>query len=224
MEDEDNDFWNNPWWDDNMSISDNGSYYSSNSDSNCSSNSGSSRLNCLDCVNCETTNCSNCEKDRVCNKCVNCRGCRYRRCDTNLTSNTPAVKMQIQKIIQNVVRVPSSLYTMNLGALTSYRNPHINWNRMSDRGQASVQKTYVPGVGGNSTRSALTRCRPGATSPGGVGCDIKHNSYARHLNRLKGRGPLRHGIPSPLGSGAPPMTGAKVVNYGIVAGCDCPPF
>ena len=228
MGDEDNDFWNNPWWDDNMSVSDNGSICSSNNGSICSSNSVSSGLHCLDCVNCETTNCSNCEKDAICNKCINCRGCRVRRCDTNLTSNTPAVKMQIQKIIQNVVRVPSSLYTMNLGALTSYRNPHVNWNRMSDRGQASVQKTYVPGggglVGGNSTRSALTRCRPGAMSPGGVGCDIKHNSYARHLNRLKGRGPLRRGIPSPLGSGAPPMTGAKVVNYGIVAGCDCSPM
>ena len=172
MGDEDNDFWNNPWWDDNMSVSDNGSICSSNNGSICSSNSVSSGLHCLDCVNCETTNCSNCEKDAICNKCINCRGCRVRRCDTNLTSNTPG------------------------GGL----------------------------VGGNSTRSALTRCRPGAMSPGGVGCDIKHNSYARHLNRLKGRGPLRRGIPSPLGSGAPPMTGAKVVNYGIVAGCDCSPM
>lgn len=136
------------------------------------------------CIDCETTDCSNCVKDRVCKKCKNCHGCRTRRCDTNLTSNTPAVKMQIQKIIQNVVRVPSSLYTMNLGVLTAYRNPHINWNRMSDRGQASVQK--------RSETKNSTQCRPGALSPGGVGCDIKHNSYARHLNRLKGRGPLRH--------------------------------
>ena len=180
---------------------------------------------CLGCLNCETTNCSNCVKDAICKKCLNCHLCRFRRCDTNLTSNTPAVKQEIQKRIQNVVRVPSSLYTMNLGALTAYRNPFVNWNRMSDRGQASVQTTYVPGggglLGGNSTRSAITRCRPGALSPGGVGCDIKHNSYARHLNRLKGRGPVRRGA---LGHSAQPMTGAKVVNYGIVAGCDCPPL
>ena len=114
---------------------------------------------------------------------------------------------------------------MNLGALTAYRNPYVNWNRMSDREEASVQKTYVPGggglLGGNSTRSAITRCRPGALSPGGVGCDIKHNSYNRYLNRLKGRGPLRRGIPSPVNQ---PMTGAKMVNYGIIAGCDCPPL
>ena len=216
MEDTDNDFWNNPWWDDDLYTNDN------------ASDNGSSEFQCLGCVNCETTNCSNCVKDAICVKCVNCRGCSFRRCDTNLTSNTPAVKIQIQKRIQNVVRVPSSLYTMNLGALTAYRNPHVNWNRMSDRRQASVQKTYVPGggglFGGNSTRSALTRCRPGALSPGGVGCDIKHNSYARHLNRIKGRAPLRYGIPSPLGYSAQPMTGAKVVNYGIIAGCDCPPM
>jgi hypothetical protein len=139
-----------------------------------------------------------------------------------LTSNTPAVKRQIQKIIQNVVRVQSSLYTMNVGALNAYRNPYVTWNRMSDRGQASVQKTYVPGgggqLGGNSTRSAITRCRPGALSPGGVGCDIKHNSYDRYLNRLKGRGPLRRGVDAKT----PPISGGKVVNFSIVSRCICP--
>ena len=179
-------------------------------------------LDCADCVNCETADCSNCEKNAICIKCTNCRGCRGRWCDTNLTSNTPAVKMQIQKIIQNVVRVQSSLYTMNVGALNAYRNPYVTWNRMSDRGQASVQKTYVPGggglLGGNSTRSAITRCRPGALSPGGVGCDIKHNSYDRYLNRLKGRGPLRRGIDAKTR----PISGGKVVNFSIVSGCRCP--
>ena len=177
---------------------------------------------CTNCVNCETADCSNCEKNAICIKCTNCRGCRDRRCDTNLTSNTPAVKIQIQKIIQNVVRVQSSLYTMNVGALNAYRNPYVTWNRMSDRGQASVQKTYVPGgggqLGGNSTRSAITRCRPGALSPGGVGCDIKHNSYDRYLNRLKGRGPLRRGIDAKT----PPISGGKVVNFSIVSRCICP--
>lgn len=198
--------WENYEWNDNDSVYSDSSYN-------------------IGCVNCTNPDCSNCLKYGVCKQCINCHGCSYHRCDTNLTSNTPAVKMQIQKIIQNVVRVPSSLYTMNLGALTAYRNPYVNWNRMSDREEASVQKTYVPGggglLGGNSTRSAITRCRPGALSPGGVGCDIKHNSYNRYLNRLKGRGPLRRGIPSPVNQ---PMTGAKMVNYGIIAGCDCPPL
>jgi hypothetical protein len=183
-----------------------------------------SESDCANCVNCETADCSNCEKYAVCKKCKNCHGCSYRKCDTNLTSDTPAVKMQIQKIIQKVVRVQSSLYTMNVGALNAYCNPYITWNRMSDRGQASVQKTYIPGggglLGGNSTRSAITRCRPGALSPGGVGCDIKHNSYDRYLNRLKGRGPLRRGVPF-VGAKTQPIYGGKVVNFSIVSNCNC---
>lgn len=209
MIDVDNDAWFDQWideYDDGvLSVTDDGS-----------------ETDCANCVNCETADCSNCEKNAICVKCTNCRGCRNRRCDTNLTSNTPAVKTQIQKIIQNVVRVQSSLYTMNVGALNAYRNPYVTWNRMSDRGQASVQKTYVPGGGGqlsgNSTRSAITRCRPGALSPGGVGCDIKHNSYDRYLNRLKGRGPLRRGIYAKT----PPISGGKVVNFSIVSRCICP--
>jgi len=184
MIDVDNDEWFDQWideYDDGvLSVTDDGS-----------------ESDCANCVDCETADCSNCEKNAICVKCTNCRGCRNRRCDTNLTSNTPAVKTQIQKIIQNVVRVQSSLYTMNVGALNAYRNPYVTWNRMSDRGQASVQKTYVPG---------------------GVGCDIKHNSYDRYLNRLKGRGPLRRGIDAKT----PPISGGKVVNFSIVSRCICP--
>ena len=44
---------------------------------------------------------------------------RARNCDTNMTSNTPANQYQRQKIMQNTVRVPASLYTMNLASLTS---------------------------------------------------------------------------------------------------------
>ena len=46
--------------------------------------------------------------------------CRLRSCDTNLTSDTPANQYQKLKLIQNTVRVQSSLYTMNLGALSAY--------------------------------------------------------------------------------------------------------
>ena len=186
--------------------------------SNCAKYVGCKQCStCHGCINCELVDCSNCEKHRGCKKCSNCHGCSSHKCDTNLTSNTPAVKKQIQKIIQNVVRVPSSLYTMNVGALSSYDKPFINWNRMSDRGKSSIQKTYIPGNGGNSTRSAITRCRPGALSPGGIGCDIKHNSYDRHLNKLKGRGLLKTGMPTLK----PPISGGKVVNYGIISRCEC---
>ena len=160
---------------------------------------------------------------------------RVRNCDTNLTANTPANQYQRQKIIQNTVRVASSLYTMNLGSLNAYTKPTINnvcWNQMSDRPIPSVQKTYVPTkgsiIGSSSTRHTVTGPRPGAQSPGGIGCDIKHNSYDRYLNRLKGKAPLRRGI-IPPNFGAPipfnrafPVYGGKTTKTSIVNNCNCP--
>ena len=40
---------------------------------------------------------------------------------------------------------------------------------------------------GNSVRSTITSNRPGGMSPGGNGVDVKHNSYARYLGKLKGK-------------------------------------
>jgi len=159
-------------------------------------------------------------------------------CDTNLTSNTPANQYQRQKIIQNTVRVPSSLYTMNLGSLSAYQKPEnalykVNWNQMSDRALPSVQKSNATGATyhSSSTKSTITRLRPGAMSPGGVGCDIKHNSYERYLNRLKGKSFLRRGtIPYDFGLGlknykfnrAFPIYGGKTTKLNIINGCNCP--
>ena len=159
-------------------------------------------------------------------------------CDTNLTSNTPANQYQRQKIIQNTVRVPSSLYTMNLGSLSAYQKPEnalykVNWNQMSDRALPSVQKSNATGATyhSSSTKNTITRLRPGAMSPGGVGCDIKHNSYERYLNRLKGKSFLRRGtIPYDFGFGlknytfnrAFPIYGGKTTKLNIINGCNCP--
>jgi len=162
---------------------------------------------------------------------------RIRSCDTNLTSDTPANQYQRLKIIQNTVRVASSLYTMNLGALNAYTQPtsatyNVCWNQMSDRPIPSVQKTYVPTkgstIGSNSTRHTVTGPRPGAQSPGGIGCDIKHNSYDRYLNRIKGKAPLRRGIiPPDFGGPIPfnralPVYGGKTTKTSIVNNCNCP--
>jgi len=131
------------------------------------------------------------------------------------------------KRIQNTVRVPSSLYTMNLGALTSSGgNPtNTSWNQMSDRAVASVQNSTVPRS--KSTRHSYTSSRPGGQSPGGVGCDIKHNSYERRLNRLKGKTLLKRG-PIPVNFGVPivstcanPVSGGKTMKTNIVSGCVC---
>lgn len=171
-------------------------------------------------------------------------------CDTNLTSNTPANQYQRQKIIQNTVRVPSSLYSMNLAALNVYQKPNsvysvidvggsnyivspgVNWNQMSDRKEPHLQPFATSSgstYGGSSTKRSLTRLRPGAMSPGGSGVDIKHNSYDRYLNRIKGRGPVRRGV-VPITFGAPvipfnlaaPVYGGKTVKTSIVTGCNCP--
>lgn len=173
---------------------------------------------------------------------------RCKGCNKNLTSNNSATRYQIQKLIQNTVRVPSSIYTMNLGALNVYQKPNsvnsfaaldnitylitpgVNWNQMSDRANPHKQ-VVVSGNGltGNSLKRTITRLRPGALSPGGVGVDIKHNSYYRYLDRLKGKGPLRRGsIPETvLLSDIPfnrafPIYGGKLFKTSIVNNCNCP--
>ena len=171
-----------------------------------------------------------------------------RSCNKNLTSNNPASQYQRQKIIQNTVRVPSSLYTMNLAGLSAYQKPlntpqfveqngsgyiapaKVNWNQMSDRPKPANQLTKVASGTSyhtSSTRHTITRLRPGAMSPGGVGVDIKHNSYDRYLNRLKGKTVLRRGIvPPTFGADLPfnnafPVYGGKTVKMAIINGCDC---
>ncbi len=171
-----------------------------------------------------------------------------RSCNNNLTSNNPASQYQRQKIIQNTVRVPSSLYTMNLAGLSAYKKPlntsqfvelngsgyiapaKVYWNQMSDRPKPANQVTRVASGSSyhtSSTRHTITRLRPGAMSPGGVGVDIKHNSYDRYLNKLKGKSALRRGIiPPTFGRDIPfnnafPVYGGKTVKTSIINGCDC---
>ena len=165
---------------------------------------------------------------------------RYRDCDTNLNGNSPADQYQKLKLIQNTVRVQGSLYTANLGPLTAYKQPvndpskglyGVCWNQMSDRPVPSVQRATIPtgyNTSMNRRHTSVTSSKPGSQTPGGKGCDIKHNSYDRYLNRLKGKGPLRRGvIPKTFGAPIPfnpafPIYGGKTVKTNIVSGCDCP--
>lgn len=174
---------------------------------------------------------------------------RYRSCNpnfpnrtqTNVGGFTPAEQYQKLKLIQNTVRIYGSLYTANLGPLTAYKKPisdpnkglyGVCWNQMSDRPVPSIQNATVP-TGYNTSQingrhTSVTSSRPGCQTPGGVGCDIKHNSYDRYLNRLKGKGPMRRGTVPP-NFGAPiqfnpayPVYGGKTIKTNIVDGCDCP--
>jgi len=169
-----------------------------------------------------------------------CRGC-----NRNLASNNPASQYQRQKIIQRTVRMPTSQYSMNLASLTVFTKalatgqlveqantpyyvpPNINWNQMSDRPVPSVQKVKTASYGSSSTKSTIVRNRPGAMSPGGIGVDIKHNSYDRYLNRLKGKGSLKRGVTVvpqvvPFNQ-AYPIYGGKMYKTGVIDSCACEP-
>jgi len=175
---------------------------------------------------------------------------RYRSCNPNFPNRTqtsvsgftPAEQYQKLKLIQNTVNVYSSLYVNNLGSLTAYKKPindpdkglyGVCWNQMSDRPVPSVQKATVPSGFNVSTinkrHTSVTSSRPGCQTPGGKGCDIKHNSYDRYLNRIKGKGPMRRGV-VPSNFGNPilfnpsfPIYGGKTMKTNIVdSGCDCP--
>jgi len=173
----------------------------------------------------------------------------YRGYKQKLTKSDPASQYQIQKLIQNTVGVYASLYASNLASLSAYQKPlnkhqlvfqagtpyivpaGVNWNQMSDRAVPSVQVVKTGSgstYGASSTKHTIVRNRPGALSPGGIGVDIKHNSYDRYLNRLKGKGPLRRGvIPPTYGAPIPfnpafPVYGGKTIKTSIINSCDCP--
>jgi hypothetical protein len=159
----------------------------------------------------------------------------FRKRDCGKSSN-PANQYQIQKQIQKTVRTYASLYTSNIAALNVYVKPSnetygVCWNQMSDRPLPSVQRATIPTGQFNSMshkHHSVTSSKPGTQTPGGIGCDIKHNSYDRYLNRLKGKGPFRRGIvPETFGlpivfNPAFPIYGGKVMKTNIVSGCDCP--
>lgn len=174
---------------------------------------------------------------------------RYRSCNANFPNRTstsvsgfsPAEQYQKQKIIQKTVRVHGSLYTSNLGPLNTYVKPFKNgwnypdtgvcWNQMSDRPIPSVQKATIPTGYANALNrrnTSVTSSKPGSQTPGGIGCDIKHNSYDRYLNRLKGKSFVRRGsVPTDFGKPIPfnnayPVYGGKTFKTNIVNGCDCP--
>jgi hypothetical protein len=173
---------------------------------------------------------------------INCS----RNFNKNLAGNDFASQYQRQKIIQNTVRIYASLYTMNLAGLSSYQKPlnepqfveqagtqyivpaKTYWNQMSDRARPANQVTKVASGStyhSSSTRHTITRNKPGAMSPGGIGVDIKHNSYNRYLNKIKGKAPLRrgviHNVAPILFNRAYPIYGGKIVKTSIINNCDC---
>ena len=131
-----------------------------------------------------------------------------------------------QKRIWGLVRTSSSMFTMNLAALsvrgTQANDPtktygYVNWNQMSDRAVPSV----IPGT--MNVPRHRTRDRPGATRTGGVkanGVDVKHGSYMRYLARKKA-GNLKTIKTTPLPE---PLYGNKQYSLGMLPGCASPSY
>lgn len=170
---------------------------------------------------------------------VNIPGPRCITCVTNRIAEnedcpTEARRRHVFKQMFNTVRVSSSEYSMNRAALhvgndTATRTAQGN-NQSSDRAVASVVNPTIhanPALHGNSRTSSKTRLRPGSLTPGGTGVDIKHNSYARYLARIKGSGLLKEETTCQTGSDSNFALRRinKVKKYNIVAlpaSCRCP--
>ena len=127
---------------------------------------------------------------------------------------------QNQRLIWNVARVPSSMYTMNLAVQNvvggNSNTPQsqyggVNWNQMSDRAVPSVVTGTL-----NIPRNR-TKAWPGHTSAPGAGVDVKHDSYARYLARKKASN-LKTNKQNPLPA---PQQGNKQYAIGLIPGCVC---
>lgn len=157
---------------------------------------------------------------------ANCTGNAGTSC---LLRTGQTMQLIFNKQQYNYVRVPTSLYTATKAGMRGFIGSQpaagqLRWNQSSDRAVAHISTKVVPSHG-NSTRTSLTRHRPGAGAPGGEGVDVKHGSYQRRLNRLKG-GLARAevtgtGAPNYLGGQIPAntVTNNKVQKASIVAGC-----
>ena len=101
--------------------------------------------------------------------------------------------LKINSIPRNPYRsleTPTSVYMSNLSSLYVYQKPSllfhkVNWNQSSDRAIPHIQPTNVQ-RNSSSLRGTRTGSKPGAMIPGGVGVDIKHNSFNRYNLRLRG--------------------------------------
>ena len=153
-----------------------------------------------------------------------CRGCNAAAIANSRHAHTAGAFCggisSTQRRIWKASRTSPSLYTSVLTAQTVRgglsnaplpENAYVNWNQMSDRTRAGIEKTYQP--------RHRTRHRPGGTRPAGAGVDVKHGSYDRYLNRKKGNLLLRSSTdPCPV-----PKAGNKRSAAYVRKPCECPP-
>ena len=151
-------------------------------------------------------------------KCVACNG----------SNNVIKIAQSKQQRIWNTVRVPASLYLSEKAALNvvgssgigiNNNSPlvnynYVNWNQMSDRAKPSRPMPQCQNrnasSGCASTERTQTSMKPGASSVGGLGVDVKHGSYARYLLRLKGSVQSGNSVVNDA------IQGNKTKNYNII--------
>lgn len=132
----------------------------------------------------------------------------------NTITDNWATLDQIQRQIQHTVRTAQSEYIMNKSTSSTDRNcTYGNW--LSDRSIRHGMDTITHSRNCSSTKHSRTALRPGVSSaPTNVkGVDVKHFSYQRYLNKLKGLGPLK---PSTTDNRPIAKKGAKNVAFTIV--------
>jgi hypothetical protein len=111
---------------------------------------------------------------------IRCWGCAM---GTNTNSVVP-YKMRYNETL------PTSLYMEDKSSIVVYKNPiplffNVNWNQSSDRPIPHKQTTNIQ-RNTSSLVGTRTGLKPGAMAPGGVGVDIKHNSFYRYNLRKRG--------------------------------------
>lgn len=157
--------------------------------------------------------------DYSCGHCVNATGRPGTLSNITIIENNKLTKNwktldQIQRQIQHTVRITPSEYTMNLATTTtdlSMCSAIGTW--LSDRSTPHGLSTITHTRNGSSTKRSRTALRPGVSSaPTTVkGVDVKHFSYQRYLNKIKG---LDYAIQEKR---PPPIYGAKNIAFKICA-------
>ena len=112
------------------------------------------------------------------------------KCNTcdNVPSSSVSNVLKLKQINKENY-LASSLQNEFIKVQKGYELNSVNcktWHNASDRIQSSkLVFNNIPSRG-NSTKTTITRNRPGAMQYSGDGVDIKHNSYERYLLKKKG--------------------------------------
>ena len=134
-----------------------------------------------------------------CNECINninedtnkeikqsCKGCQE-------GESTYFNKFMTYKKIQKQTNISQSTYLNNLNPFEVTKKQNYLYQGLknyakvsSDREHPSLNKVII-NRNTSSLKGSKTSLKPGSLSAGGIGVDIKHNSYDRYLAKLKAK-------------------------------------